>query len=322
MKPKTAVFIADPLARFDRNAETTFYLMEELCARGWECRHALASDLAVEDSVPLAHTRRLHVSSVPDPLKEGQRFFSFEIQDEARIDLTRATAVFPRKDPPVDQAYTDHLSLLEFLKGHTLLFNSARGIKAANEKILPLHFKGLSPPTLVACDKRVIVAFARQHRTVILKPLGNAGGRGIVKVQSGDESLGSLIEMMTGDGTGFIMAQKYIPAARLGDKRIMLLDGRILGWFLRVPGKGDFRGNLHSGGSLKACQLTASDLRIVRRIAPRLRDLGLHFAGLDIIGEFVTEINVTSPMGIREIVLTGGPDVTPRIVDWIERRCR
>lgn len=305
-------FAADPLEKFDPLNETTFFIMAEICRRGWECHAFDLKNLYLQHEKPFAITKKIHVTQN----KDGK--FACKILKEQPFNLAEADAVMLRKDPPVDINFMDHLTILELLQGKTLLINDPSSIKFAAEKIFPLYFSEFVPDSLVSQNKNLIKNFVAKHKTAVLKPLNQAGGRGVVKVQADDPSLSSLVDILTQNETSFVIAQKYIAAAQKGDKRILLLDGKILGAFLRVPPKNDFRGNLHSGASLKKCGITKTDQKIVDVLAPVLKKMHLHFVGIDILGTYLTEINVTSPMGIREINLLNKQKIENEIVDWLE----
>lgn len=306
-------FAADPIEKFNSVNETTFFIMEEICRRGWGCHTFDLKNLYLQHEKPFAIAKKVHVTRNKD------QKFAYEILKEQALDLAKVDAVMLRKDPPVDIHFMDHLTILELLQGKTLLINDPSSIKFAAEKIFPLYFSEFVPESLVSQNKTLIKNFVAKHKTAVLKPLNQAGGRGVVKVQANDPSLASLMEILTQNETNFVIAQKYIPKALKGDKRILILDGNILGAFLRVPPKNDFRGNLHSGATLKKCGITKTDQKIVDTIAPVLKKMHLHFVGIDILDTYLTEINVTSPMGIREINVLNGEKIEKEIVDWLER---
>lgn len=313
-RPKI-VFVADPIESFDPVAETTFHLMHEICQRSWECYFCELKGLFLQNSTPFG---------IVDQIKVGHdtKRFHHKMIRSSKLDLTQADAIFLRKDPPVDLNFIDHLSILELLLGKTLFVNNPASVKLAAEKIYPLHFKSLTPESLVSFNKKIIQEFARQHKTIILKPLNLSGGRGIVKMDAKHPSLSSVIDILTAYQTRYVMAQRFIPEAIQGDKRIMLLDGNILGAFLRVPPQTDFRGNLHSGAKLIKCPITKNDYRIIDRLKPELKKLELFFVGLDIIGNYLTEVNVTSPMGIREINKLYKTKIEKNMIDWLEKKLR
>jgi len=306
-------FVIDPIASFNPLAETTFYLMNEMTRRKWECWGIEIKDLTCTNGRVHGRAQKLSVT------KSAGRF-QYKILGEADLDLAKMDAVLLRKDPPVDLNFIDHLSLLELLRGKTLLINDPTGIKTASEKIFPLYFEGIFPETIVSRNSNALRDFIHEHDDVILKPLNLSGGRGIIKVKANDPSLNSLIDIMTENSSRTIQAQKFVAEVAKGDKRILVLDGEILGAFLRVPAKSDFRGNLHSGAKLKKVKITAKDKKLVARLAPELKKRGLFFVGLDLIGDFVTEINVTSPMGLGEINHLFLTQSEKTVVNWLQQK--
>jgi glutathione synthase len=307
------VFIADPLESFDPKAETTFFFMKEIQRRKGICYHVELKDLYLKNDTVKAIAKQVSITH-----KKG--IFSYKVTKTITLNLEKVDAVFLRKDPPFDLAYLDHLSILEFLHGKTFMVNNPSGIKLANEKILTMHFKDYIADTLVSQNKEIIFDFIKKHKTAILKPVNLSGGREIVRVSSKDTSLNSLIDILTKNGSRYIIAQEYIPEAVKGDKRILLLDGEVLGAFNRVPSKKDFRGNLHSGAKLAKAKLTKRDLEIIHKVKDSLDHLGLYFIGLDLLGNKLTEINSTSPMGIREINENMKTCVEKRVMDWLEKQ--
>ena len=307
-------FLADPLSQFHPTNETTSFFMKEVCRRYGSCFHFEAADLIFQKNSLWAAVQEIECQK-----KRGT--FVFTVKSKKTLALTQLDAVFLRKDPPVDVYYIDHLSLLEVIASQTLLINHPSGIKLSNEKLFPLHFPEVFPKTLVSHQMESLQDFVKKEKTAILKPLNMAGGRGVLKVRSDDPSLASIIEVLTQNGARYIMAQEYLPQAQKGDKRVLLLDGEILGAFLRVPSKKDFRGNLHSGARLKKASLSSHEKRLLALVQPRLRELGLFFVGVDIIGDFITEINTTSPMGIGEINQLTSSQKEKNVIDWLEKTC-
>ncbi|MBU0504876.1 MAG: glutathione synthase [bacterium] len=309
---KNIVFIADPLEFFDPISETTFFFMKEIQKRKGKCFHVELKDLYLENGVVKAIAKQVLVT-------HKKNIFAYKVVKTENLNLEKVDAVFLRKDPPFDLAYLDHLSILEFLHGKTFMVNNPSGIKLANEKILTMHFKDYIANTLVSQNKDVIFKFIKKHKTAILKPVNLSGGREIVRVSAKDASLNSLMDILTKNGTRYIIAQEFIAEAVKGDKRILLLDGEVLGAFNRVPSKKDFRGNLHSGAKLAKTKLTKRDLEIIHIVKDSLDHLGLYFIGLDLLGDKLTEINSTSPMGIREINEIDNTQIEIKVIDWLEK---
>lgn len=308
-------FVIDPIASFNPLAETTFYLMTEMTRRKWEYWGIETKNLTCTNG-------RVHGLAQKLSVTHSAGCFKYKILREADLDLAKMDAVLLRKDPPVDLAFFDHLSLLELLRGKTLLVNDPTGIKTACEKIFPLYFDGIFPETIVSRNGDALRDFIHKHGEAVLKPLNLSGGRGIIKVKANDSSLNSLIDIVTENGSRTVQAQKFVAEVAKGDKRILVLDGKILGAFLRVPAKSDFRGNLHSGAKLKKVALSTHDKKIVERLAPELKKRGLYFVGLDLIGNFVTEINVTSPMGLGEINHLFLTQSEKTVVNWLQQKSK
>jgi glutathione synthase len=227
-----------------------------------------------------------------------------------------------RKDPPFDLPYLFATQLLSLLDGtSTLVINNPRGLRDANEKLYALNFPDLIPPTLVTADPDRLKSFLdRLGGEMIVKPLDGCGGAGVFHLHRADRNLNALLELSTDYGRRMIMAQQYLPAVRTGDKRVILLDGEPLGAVLRVPREDEHRGNIHVGGTCVQASLTAADRRITDGVGTRLRADGLYFVGLDIIGEHLTEVNVTSPTGVQEIDALDGVCLEATVIEDVERR--
>lgn len=306
-------FVADPLENFDPYAETTSFIIDEINKRGWHAYHVELKNLYLKDGKPRAFAKKVRIT------KKNKRF-SYKVLSTNDCDLAIMDAIFIRKDPPVDLNYIDHLSILELVSKKTLMINDPTWIKHANEKLFTFHFKNLTPKTIVSQNQKIIRDFVKKHRSAVLKPLNDAGGRGIVWVKANDPSLNSITEVLTENQTRYIMAQAYIPEATKGDKRILILDGELLGAFTRIPIKGDFRGNLHSGAKLKRAKLNKRDHEVIAALKSKLKKMGLYFVGIDIIGKYVTEINTTSPMGIREVNQIENSHLEKTMVDWLQNK--
>jgi glutathione synthase len=225
-----------------------------------------------------------------------------------------------RQDPPFDMAYITATHLLEHVHPRTLVVNDPAEVRNAPEKLFVTHFPDLMPPTLITSDPAEIAAFRREHRDIIVKPLFGNGGAGVFHVRPDDENLNALVEMFTQRSREPLIVQRYLPEVRAGDKRIILVDGEVGGGLLRVPAEGEARANLHVGGRAVKTGLTRREHEICERLGPVLREKGLVFVGIDVIGDYLTEINVTSPTGIQEIGRYDGVDLAGRIWDAIERR--
>jgi glutathione synthase len=240
--------------------------------------------------------------------------------DIKKINLSEFDVVLMRQDPPFDMAYITATHLLERIHPRTLVVNNPASVRNAPEKILVTEFPDLMPPTLVSRDRAEIEAFRREHGDLVMKPLYGNGGAGIFKVGRDDENFNGFLDLFAGLSREPYMIQRFLPRVREGDKRIILVDGEAMGAVNRVPAEGDIRANMVRGGAGQSTELTARERKICARIGPLLKERGLIFVGIDVIDGFLTEINVTSPTGLRAIRRLGGPDLSVAIWDAIERR--
>ena len=235
--------------------------------------------------------------------------------------LHEVDAIWVRKDPPFDSGYLYCTLLLDTVKTDTFVLNDPNGLRAANEKLYACRFPELMPKTLVASEKARIKRFvASVGGRAVIKPLDGAGGEGVMTLTEGDLNLNAIIELTTHHGRRLAMVQEFLPAVREGDKRILLLDGQLLGAILRVPQQGDVRSNIHVGGSVVQAKVTEEERRIIETVAPSLREDGLYFVGLDVIGGKLTEVNVTSPTGIQQMTRLDGVNYPAQVIAWIEAR--
>lgn len=305
----------DPVENILPDKDTTFVLMLASLTRGHVVYYCTLDDLYARDGQPYATVRRIEVA-------RGTPYFQlFEERSEA---LNWFDAVFMRKDPPVDHEYlhaTQLFSLLDTTR--TLVLNDPRGLRDANEKLYALHFPQLTPRTIITSSMPRLKDFLDElGGEMIVKPLDGAGGAGIFHLRRGDRNLNAILEASTLEGRRMIVGQQYIPEVREGDKRILLLDGEPLGAVLRVPREDETRGNIHVGGEVRATSITASDRRIIDAIGPRLRRDGLFFVGIDVIGSYLTEVNVTSPTGIQEIDRLDGVCLGDQVIRAVEEKLR
>jgi glutathione synthase len=303
----------DPIASINPLGDSTFALMLEAQARGHELVYYTPGTLALRDNKVSAEVAPVQVFDKP----KGEHF---ALGDYARADLSQYDVVLMRQDPPFDMNYTTLTYLLERIHPKTLVVNPPEAVRNAPEKILVTEFPELMPPTLVTRDRAMIHAFRREHGNIIVKPLYGNGGAGVFFIQEGDHNLNSLIELFETAFPEPFMVQKYLPDVRKGDKRIILVDGEPVAGLNRVPAEGEARSNMHVGGRPELSPLTARDLEICAAIGPALKQRGMIFVGIDVIGDYLTEINVTSPTGIREIKRFGGPDIAVLIWDAIEKK--
>jgi glutathione synthase len=310
-------FVMDPIERILPDKDTTFMFMLEAGRRGHEVYYLLLDDLYIERAVPYGRARRAAVRRPTADDATHSRLY-----EERVLRLDAFDAIFMRKDPPFDLAFffaTHVLSLVDAAR--TLVINRPRGLREANEKLYALNFPSVIPDSLVTNDPGRLKAFlAELGGEMIVKPLDGAGGSGVFHVRHGDRNLNAILEASTQDARRPIMAQRYLPEIRQGDKRIIVLDGEPLGAVLRVPREDETRGNIHVGGAVVRAPLTARDREICATLAPRLREDGLWFVGLDVIGDWVTEVNVTSPTGIQEINALDGVALEVPVIDFVEQR--
>jgi glutathione synthase len=236
------------------------------------------------------------------------------------IDLSTFDVVLLRQDPPFDMSYITTTHLLEHIHPKTLVVNDPASVRNAPEKLFVTHFDDVMPPTLITADARALREFRDEHQDIILKPLFGNGGAGVFRVRPDDENFASLLEMFSQRSREPVIAQRYLPEVRKGDKRIILIDGKAVGAIDRVPAAGEARSNMHVGGKAVKASLTKRDIELCETIGPELARRGLIFVGIDVIGDYLTEINVTSPTGIREVKRFGGADIAALIWDAIEAR--
>ncbi len=306
------VYVMDPISRVNPHKDTTFAFQRAAQARGHVALHCEPKDLYVLEGKAFAKCRQLTVS---DDLPY------FDFGDYADYRLGEIDAVFIRKDPPFDQAYLYATLVLENARGETLIVNDPRGLRDANEKLYAMHFPELTPRTLVTADRDRIFAFVKDvGGKGVIKPLDGAGGSGVMMLRKDDSNARSIVDTLTGEGSRIAMVQEFLPLVTKGDKRVLLLEGKILGAINRVPRKDDIRSNIHVGGSVEPTEVTARERQIVETIAPRLLRDGLFFVGLDVIGERLTEVNVTSPTGIQELGHHLGRDVAADVIAWAESK--
>jgi glutathione synthase len=244
----------------------------------------------------------------------------FTLGEPKNYDLSSADVVLMRQDPPFDMAYITATHILERIHPKTLVVNDPFHVRNAPEKLFVTKFKGVMPPTLITSDREEIRAFRAEHRDIVLKPLYGNGGAGVFRLKADDENLNALLEMFTQFYREPVVVQRYVPDVRKGDKRIILVDGVAIGGINRVPAEGEARSNMHVGGRAEPVELSARDRAICEAIGPELKQRGLIFAGIDVIGDYLTEINVTSPTGIQELKRFGGADGAALIWDAIEAR--
>ncbi len=305
----------DPIASINPAGDSSFALMLEAQARGHELGYYTPDTLALRDSRVSARVAPIAVFDRP----KGEHY---QLGEAAMTDLSTYDVVLMRQDPPFDMNYITLTHMLERIHPRTFVVNPPAAVRNAPEKLLVTEFPELMPPTLITRDRRLIYEFRREHGNIILKPLYGNGGAGVFLIQEGDHNLASLIELFEQNFREPFVVQRYLPEVREGDKRIILVDGEPVAGLNRVPAEGEARSNMHVGGRPELSELTEREREICAAIAPALKQRDMIFVGIDVIGGYLTEINVTSPTGIREIRRFGGPDIAVLLWDAIEKRCR
>ncbi len=315
------LFLMDPMETVQAAKDTTFALMLAASARGHECFHALPLALETDRGVPSVRAARVRVDGGQKP--DGSDG-SWKLDTRDKHALEAFDAVLIRKDPPFDANYAYMTQILEAARGKTLVVNDPRGLRDANEKLYSIHFSRWAPRTLVTATPHHIRDFVHDvGGQAVIKPLDGMAGSGIFLLREDDKNFNAIVEARIGEfGNTFCMVQEYLPAAREGDKRILLLDGEPLGAILRVPRADEARANIHVGGRVVKAEITAHEREMITDIAPRLRADGLYFVGLDVIGGKLTEVNVTSPTGIQQMQRMDGVDYSGRVIEWVEKRAK
>ncbi len=307
------LIIADPLDGFKIYKDTTFAIMREASKKGHKLFHSLAKNLYVKNN-------RVQTEAHPVVLT-GSKTDWFEVETSQHRPLAEFDAVIMRTDPPFDMQYlyATHLLTLAQHQG-AKVFNSGQAMRDFNEKLSILNFSKFTTPTIVATEHKQILAFLAEHKDIIVKPLDGMGGTGIFRLRENDANIGSILEMLMQLDTSTIMAQRYIPDIIHGDKRVLVINGRPIPYALaRIPKEGETRGNLAAGGRGVAQPLTDREREIAEALGPTLKEKGIFLAGLDVIGGFLTEVNVTSPTCFQEITDQTGFDVAAHFMDELEK---
>ena len=314
-RPLRMVFVMDPIESESIDVSTTFALMLEAQQRGHEIFYVAPADLCVVGGRPAARAF---------PVELRRERGRHVVRGEPRlVVLDRdADVAFQREDPPVDTSYVVATQILGLCE-RCLVLNRPASVIAYNEKLLALHFRDLMPETAVTRHINELLAFMEaMNGEMIVKPLDGKGGEGIFHLVKGERNLPSILEQATNFGTRWVMAQRYLPEVRQGDKRILLLEGELLGAVLRVPSEAEVRANLHVGGRAAPAEIGPTERHIIERIGPLLRREGLFFVGIDVIGDRLTEVNVTSPTGLQEANALGGLHLETRVIERVEERVR
>ncbi len=302
----------DHVSTINIAGDSTFAMSLEAQARGYRLFHYTPDSLSLRDGKVYARLEPLELRDV-----KGDHYTLGEAE---RVDLSTMDVVLLRQDPPFDMAYITSTHLLERIHPQTLVVNDPAWVRNSPEKIFVTEFADLMPPTLITRDIAEIAAFRAEMGDIILKPLYGNGGAGVFHSSRDDRNFSSLLEMFGQMFREPFIAQAYLPAVRKGDKRILLVDGEPVGAINRVPAEHDARSNMHAGGRPEKTELTAREKEICARIGPALRERGFLLVGIDVIGDYMTEINVTSPTGIREVRRFDGTDIATLLWDAIERR--
>jgi glutathione synthase len=306
--------VMDPIGQINIKKDSSFAMLLEAQARNWQIYYMELSDLFLSDGLAYARTRNLTVR------RDAQNWYQFT--GEQDMQLAELDVILMRKDPPFNQEYIYATYLLEQAEHQgTYVVNKPQSLRDANEKLFTAWFPQCCTHTLVARDPQKIRSFLQQHKEIILKPLDGMGGASIFYVREFDPNLSVILETMTEHGSRFIMAQNYLPEIKNGDKRILMVNGEPIPYCLaRIPATGESRGNLAAGGRAEGRELTERDRWIAKQVGPALREKGLIFVGLDVIGDYLTEINVTSPTCIQELDKQFDLNISAQLLDHIETK--
>jgi glutathione synthase len=302
----------DPIESINIDTDSSFMLALEAQARGHKLFHYHPRDLSLTGNVLTARIRSLTV--------KREKGAHYDLGEEKIVNLATLDVILMRQDPPFDLAYITATHMLEHVSDRVLVLNDPAEVRNAPEKIFVTRFPDLMPTTLITSDHRAVLDFRAEHKDIIVKPLFGNGGAGVFHIKPDDENLGSLLEMFTQMYREPLIVQRYLPEVRQGDKRIILADGKPVGAVSRMPQAGEARANFHAGGSARKADLTVREEEICARIGPELSKRGLVFVGIDVIGDYLTEINVTSPTGIQEINRLSGTKIEADLWDAFERR--
>ena len=306
------LFVMDPLDCIDVSGDSTWMQMKDAQRRGWDVSCCQPIDLFSDGGKAFARTSRVRLMTCAP---------WFDQEESKDVPLSSFDVVWMRKDPPFDMDYIFTTYLLDQTPKTTLVLNHPASIRNANEKMVALEWPEFCPPTLVTREVSRAMAWALSApERVVIKPWDGNGGRGVLVSRHGDPNLRSMLEVLTDEEQRYILMQHYIPEILTGDKRIILIDGEPRGWMLRVPQPGDHRGNMHVGATIQSCELSDRDREICTAIGPYLKEKGLVFTGIDTIGPYLTEINVTSPTGIQEINRLMGVNLEIELGDVVLKR--
>jgi glutathione synthase len=308
------LFVMDPAESMLPDKDTTFAFIRGAMVRGHQAWHCLMRDITTIEKEAYARATQIRVSDTAPHVTLGP------VQD---LQLSLVDAVFVRKDPPFDSNYLYLTQLLDLICDSTLVVNSPQGLRDANEKLFALQFNKHTPRTMISASPARLLQFLDDlGGSGVLKPLDGSGGFGVVLLRKQDPNLRALIDLLTQEGSKSALLQEYLPAVQQGDKRVLVLDGVVLGAIRRVPKGNDIRANIHVGGSVEPTDLTPSEIQLVQDVGRELRARGLWFVGLDLIGERLIEVNVTSPTGLQQLGQHLGRPVEQDVIAWVEGRSR
>ena len=305
------LFLMDPLESIIFEKDTTFMMMLGAHARGHEVYYLPKDGISLVEGKVFFHvTKVIPQAIVHQPFKE---------EHSARLSQDEIHAVFVRTDPPVDDQYFMNTLLLDHLPKDIVVINSPSGIRTVNEKVWASQFKKITPPTIISANKNDLLAFITKHKNVIAKPTNSFGGQSVFHIENGNTNSKVILETLTDRYDKAIIIQKYIPEAKNGDKRILLLNGNILGAVLRMHEEGEHRNNFYAGGKPMPTKITANDKKIINILKPHLQKLGLYFVGIDILGDYLIEVNVTSPTCLQEMNRLYNVRLEEKVIDFVEK---
>ncbi|MDH5551879.1 MAG: glutathione synthase [Nitrosomonas sp.] len=304
--------VMDPIDQINIDKDTSFAMMLEAQARGWEIHYMQLGDLYLLNGVAYAHTQRVTVQ------RDKTRWYS--VVSEQKMPLTELDCIMMRKEPPVDQEYIYATHILELAEqAGVYVVNKPQSLRDANEKLFTAWFPQCCAETLVTSKASLIRDFLNEHQEIILKPLNGMGGASVFHLRGNDPNISVIIETISAHGTQQVMAQRYLPEIKDGDKRIIIVNGEVIPYALaRIPALGETRGNIAAGGTARGQGLSERDQWIALQVGPTLREKGLVFVGIDVIGDYLTEINVTSPTCVQELDAQFGLNICAQLMDHVE----
>ncbi|MDE2009010.1 MAG: glutathione synthase [Candidatus Omnitrophica bacterium] len=304
------VFLMDPLETVSFESDTTFVMM--LCAhsRGHDVYHVPEDGIGFAEGKVYFHATKVAPQNIAH--------MPFREERAVRLSQDDIHAVFIRPNPPLDEQYIMNTWLLEHLPKHIAVINNPAGLRTVNEKVWVSRFKHLTPPTIISSDKKDLLDFVARHKNVIAKPTDGFGGAGVFHIENGDSNTKVVLETLSDRYNKAIIVQKYVPQAQKGDKRILLLDGEVLGAVLRLHEEGEHRNNFYAGGAPQPATVDTNDKKIISILKPHLQELGLYFVGIDILGDFLIEVNVTSPTCLQEMNRLYNVKLEEKIIDFVE----